>query len=63
MNTEVEPTRARTPLRKRMQASLVLVVAGALAVWLFIGVIKTIFFIVAGIAIVVAVLWALKTIR
>jgi hypothetical protein len=63
MKTEVEPTRARTPLRQRMTASLVLVVAGALAVWLFIGVIKTIFFIVAGIAIVVAVLWALKTIR
>jgi len=63
MSNDVEATRARTPLRKRMQASLVLVAAGALAVWLFIGVIKTIFFIVAGIAIVVAVLWALKTIR
>lgn len=45
-----------------MTASLVLVAAAALAIWLFIGVIKTIFFIVAGIAIVVAVLWALKTI-
>jgi hypothetical protein len=62
MRTDVEATRARTPLRKRMTASLVLVVGGALAIWLFIGVIKTIFFIVAGIAIVVAVLWALKTI-
>jgi len=63
MSNDVEATRARTPLRKRMQASLVLVAAGALAVWLFIGVIKTIFFIVAGIAIVVAVLWAIKTLR
>jgi uncharacterized membrane protein len=62
MSNDVEATRARTPIRQRITASLVLVAAAALAIWLFIGVIKTIFFIVAGIAIVIAVLWALKTI-
>jgi hypothetical protein len=45
-----------------MTAGLVLVAAAALAIWIVIGVIKTIFFIVAGLAIVVAILWALKTI-
>jgi hypothetical protein len=45
-----------------MTAGLVLVAAAALVVWLAIGVIKTIFFIVAALAVVVAVLWALKTI-
>ncbi len=62
MRTDVEASRSRPPVLKRMTAGLVLVAGAALVVWLAIGVIKTIFFIVAALAVVVAVLWALKTI-
>jgi len=41
---------------------LVLVVAAALAIWVVIGIVKTILFVAVGLAVVVAVLWALKTI-
>jgi hypothetical protein len=61
MRSDVEATRSRTPIRQKMTAGLILVIAAGLAVWLVIGVIKTIFFIALGIAVVVAVLWALKT--
>jgi hypothetical protein len=40
---------------------LILVGAAALAIWIVIGVIKTVFFVAVGILVVVAVLWALKT--
>jgi hypothetical protein len=62
MQTDVEASRSRPPVLKRMTAGLVLVAAVALVVWIAIGVIKTIFFIAAALAVVVAVLWALKTI-
>jgi hypothetical protein len=61
MKTDVEPTRARTPIRQKLTAGLIMVIAAGLAVWLVIGVIKTIFFIALGVAVVVAILWALKT--
>jgi hypothetical protein len=61
MKTDVEASRARTPIRQKLTAGLVLVVVAGLAVWIVIGVIKTIFFIALGLAVVVAVLWALKT--
>jgi hypothetical protein len=47
---------------RKMGAGLVLIVAAGLAVWFLIGVIKTIFFVAVGLAVIVAVLWALKTI-
>jgi hypothetical protein len=47
---------------RKAAAGLVLVVAAALAIWVVIGVLKTILFVAVGIAVVVAVLWALKTI-
>jgi len=62
MRSDLEESRSRPPILKKMTAGLVLVAAAALAIWIAIGVIKTIFFIVAGLAIVVAILWALKTI-
>jgi hypothetical protein len=62
MSSDLEASRSRPPIVKKMTAGLVLVAAAALAIWVLIGVIKTIFFIVAGLAVVVAVLWALKTI-
>ena len=43
-------------------AGLILIVAAALAIKIVIGVVTAIFWTVVGIAVVVAVLWALKTI-
>jgi hypothetical protein len=62
MQTDLEPTRSGTPILRKAAAGLILVAAAALAIWVVIGVIKTILFIAVGIAVVVAVLWALKTI-
>jgi hypothetical protein len=61
MPTDLEPTRSRTPILHRAFAGLILVGVGALAIWIVIGVIKTVFFIAVGVLVVVAVLWALKT--
>jgi len=47
---------------RKAAAGLVLVVAAALAIWVVIGIVKTILFVAVGLAVVVAVLWALKTI-
>jgi uncharacterized membrane protein len=62
MQTDLEQSRTRTPILHRAAAGLILVAAAALAIWIVIGVIKTIFFVVVGVLVVVAVLWALKTI-
>ena len=61
MKKDVEASRARTPIRQKLTAGLILAVAAGLAGLLVLSVIKTIFFIALGIAVVVAVLWALKT--
>jgi hypothetical protein len=61
MRNELEPTRARPPVVRKAVAGLILVAAAALVVWGLIGVIKAIFWTVVVIAVVVAVLWALKT--
>ncbi len=44
-----------------MTAGLVLVAAAALAVWVVIGIIKTILLVVVAIAAVLAIGWAVKT--
>jgi uncharacterized membrane protein len=62
MDYQVEPTRSRPPVLKRAAAGLVLIVAAALAVHFLIGLIMTVFWIIAIAAVVVAVIWALKTI-
>lgn len=62
MDYQVEPTRSRPPVLKRVAAGLVLIVAAALAIHFIIGLIMTVFWIVAIAAVVVAVIWALKTI-
>jgi hypothetical protein len=62
MQTDLEASRSRPPILKKAAAGLVLIAVSALAIWVVIGVIKTIFFIVVGVAVVAAVLWALKTI-
>jgi len=60
MRNELEERPAR-PIMRRVTAGIVLVAAAALAVWLIIGVIKTIVFFVAIVAAVVAIAWAVKT--
>ncbi|HEY1566325.1 MAG TPA: hypothetical protein VGF68_04885 [Solirubrobacteraceae bacterium] len=62
MDYQVEPTRSRPPILRRAAAGLVLVVAAALAIHFIIGLIMTVFWIVAIVAAVLAVIWALRTI-
>lgn len=62
MDYQVEPTRSRPPVLKRAAAGLVLIVAAALAIHFLIGLIMTVFWIIAIAAVVIAVIWALKTI-
>jgi len=62
MRSDLEASRTRTPIVRKAAAGLVLVVAAALAIWVVIGIVKTILFVAVGLAVVVAVLWALKTI-
>ncbi len=61
MRDELELNRSKPPVLRRVGAAVVLVAAAALAVWLIIGVIKTIAFFVAIVAAVVAIAWAVKT--
>jgi hypothetical protein len=62
MRTDMEATRSKPPILRRMTAGLVLVGVGALAILLVVHVIEAIFWVVVGVAAVVAVLWALKTV-
>jgi hypothetical protein len=62
MSSDLEASRSGPPIMKKMGAGVVLIIAAGLAVWFLIGIIKTIFFVAVGIAVIVAVLWALKTI-
>jgi hypothetical protein len=61
MHSELEATRARPPILKRVFAAVVLVVAAALALKIVIGMVMAIFWTVVVIAVVIAILWALKT--
>jgi hypothetical protein len=61
MNTQVEAHRARPPILRRAVAGLVLIVAAALAIKLVIGFVMAIFWTIVAVAIVIAILWALKT--
>jgi hypothetical protein len=62
MRSDLEASRSRPPIVRKAAAGLILVAAAALAIWVVIGVIKTVLFIAVGLAVVIAVLWALKTI-
>lgn len=61
MQTQIEPTRARTPVVRKAFAGLVLIVVAALAIKLVIGFVMAIFWTVIVVAAVLAVLWAVKT--
>ncbi len=62
MQKELEVQRHRTPIVRKAAAGLVLIVAAALAIKLAIGMIMAVFWLIVGIAVAVAILWALKTI-
>jgi hypothetical protein len=61
MQTELEARPARPPILRRAFAGLVLIGAAALGIFILIGIIKAIFWTAVVILVVVAVLWALKT--
>jgi len=61
MQTQVEAHRSRTPVVRKAAAGLVLIVAAALAVKIAIGFVMAIFWTVVVIAVVAAILWAVKT--
>ena len=59
--TQIEHRPARPPVLRRAFAGLVLIVAAALAFKLVIGFVMAIFWTVVAVAVVLAVLWAIKT--
>jgi hypothetical protein len=61
MQTQVEARPARPPILRRVFAGLVLIVAAALAIKIAVGLVMAVFWTVVGVAVVVAILWALKT--
>jgi hypothetical protein len=61
MRTEIEAQPSHTPVLRRALAGVVLIAVAALAVTLVVHVVMAIFWTLVGVAAVVAVLWALKT--
>jgi hypothetical protein len=61
MNTDLEPSRSHTPVLKKAAAGIVLIVATALILKLAIGFVIAIFWTVVVVAVIIAILWALKT--
>jgi hypothetical protein len=61
MSTELEGRTRHTPVLRKAGAGLVLIVAAAIVLKLVIGFVIAIFWTVVVIAVVAAVLWALKT--
>ena len=62
MRSQLEPTRARPPILRRAVGWLVLVAAAVLAIHVVIGLVMTVFWIVAAVAVIAAVLWALNSV-
>ena len=61
MESELEAPRHHVPILRRVFAGAVLIIAVALILKLAIGFVIAIFWGVVAVAIVIAVLWALKT--
>ncbi len=61
MQTELEARASRPPILRRAVAGLVLIVAAALAIKIVIGFVMAIFWTIVAVAVVVAIIWALKT--
>ena len=61
MDTQIEASRSRTPVVRKAVAGIVLVAAAALILKFVIGFVVAIFWTVVVVALVLAVLWAVKT--
>ncbi len=61
MDTQVEAHRSRTPVVRKAFAGIVLIVAAALILKLAIGFVIWLFWTIVTVAVVVAVIWAIKT--
>ncbi|MBV8948323.1 MAG: hypothetical protein JOZ95_23055 [Solirubrobacterales bacterium] len=61
MDTQVETHRSHTPVVRKVGAGLVLIIAAALAIKLALGIVVWLFWTVVTVAVVVAIIWALKT--
>lgn len=62
MASNLEPTRSKTPMVKKAAAGVVLIIALAIVAKLLIGFVIAVFWVVVVVAVLAAVLWALKTI-
>jgi hypothetical protein len=62
MQNELEARPPRTPVVRKVAAGLILVLVAAFAIHIVIGLVVTVFWVALGIAVLFAVLWALKTI-
>lgn len=62
MSNELETSPSHTPVMRKVGAGAILVVAVAVAIKLAVGFIAAIFWTVVAVALVVAIIWALKTI-
>ncbi len=60
MAHQIEPTRSRPPIMRRAVAALVLVAVAVLVFHIIAGLIVTVFWIVAVIAVIAAVVWAAR---
>ena len=61
MDTQIEAHRSRTPIVRKVGAGLVLIIAAALILKLAIGFVIWLFWTIVTVAVVVAVIWAIKT--
>jgi uncharacterized membrane protein YccC len=60
MARQIESSRSRPPILRRAVAALVLVAVGVLVFHFVVSLVITVFWIVAVIAVIVAVLWAVR---
>jgi hypothetical protein len=60
MARQIEPSRSRPPIMRRAVAGLILVAVAVLVFHLVAGLIVTVFWIVAVIAVIAAVVWAVR---
>jgi uncharacterized membrane protein YccC len=60
MARQIEQSRSRPPILRRAVAALVLVAIGVLVFHFVVSLVITVFWVVAVIAVIVAVLWAVK---
>lgn len=61
MQSQLEPKRSGSPILKKAAAGLILVAVAALVIHIAIGLILTVFWIVAVVAVIAAVVWAVNT--